>query len=264
MTDDLARTVEFERSLHRRMATRLERFAWGTAYMDDRYPTRWDSNFLWVEAPLAGVAGAALAAEADRVLGAAGFPHREIVLDDENQGARLAGELSPLAYEPTHLITMARRREPDRAHAAPTEEVDARTLRPALETMLRREPWGDDEVTVRMLADYRRAMQETIGARFFVARVDGEVASLCELYADPPVAQVEDVHTLQEFRGRGLARAVVLRALEEAGAAGCDLVFLHAHADDWPKDLYARLGFDPIGGLWSLVRPPEKASAYRL
>jgi hypothetical protein len=61
MTDDLARTVEFERSLHRRMATRLERFAWGTAYLDDRYPTRWDSNFLWVEAPLAGVSGAALA-----------------------------------------------------------------------------------------------------------------------------------------------------------------------------------------------------------
>jgi GNAT superfamily N-acetyltransferase len=259
VSDDLARALTFERSLHRRMSTRFERFAWGTAFLDDRYPTRWDSNFLWVERSVEDVSGEALAAEADRVLGSAGLPHREIVIDDEAEGARLAGELAGRGYEVSHLTTMARRREADRPGGWATEEVDARTLRPALETVLRREPWGDDEVTVRMLADYRRVLALTIDARFFVARVEDEIVSMCELYVDPPVAQIDDVATLSEFRGRGLARAVVLRAVEEARAADCDLVFLNAFADDWPRRLYARLGFDPIGGFWSLVRPPGRA-----
>jgi hypothetical protein len=33
----------------------------------------------------------------------------------------------------------------------------------------------------------------------------------------------------------------------EAEAAGADLVFLCCDAGDWPKDLYRRLGFDPVG-----------------
>jgi len=49
---------------------------------------------------------------------------------------------------------------------------------------------------------------------------------------------------------------VVLRAVDEARAAGCDLVFLHAELMDWPKRLYAKLGFDEIGRLWSFSRPP--------
>ena len=38
-----------------------------------------------------------------------------------------------------------------------------------------------------------------------------------------------------------------MRALQEARRAGCDLAFLVADADDWPKDLYRRLGFDDLG-----------------
>jgi hypothetical protein len=41
----------------------------------------------------------------------------------------------------------------------------------------------------------------------------------------------------------------VLRAAAEARSSGADLVFLVADADDWPKELYGRLGFDTIGRL---------------
>ena len=58
---------------------------------------------------------------------------------------------------------------------------------------------------------------------------------------------MEAVATLPAHRGRGYASAVVLRAVEEALAAGHDLVFLTADDDDWPKELYARLGFEQIG-----------------
>jgi GNAT superfamily N-acetyltransferase len=65
------------------------------------------------------------------------------------------------------------------------------------------------------------------------------------------------VNTLEEVRGRGLAGASVLRAIEEARAGGADLVFLHADANDWRRHLYEQLGFDVIGSLWSFVRAPQ-------
>ena len=44
------------------------------------------------------------------------------------------------------------------------------------------------------------------------------------------IAQIEDVNTLEEFRGRGVARNVVLRAAEEAARSGATFVFLFADA----------------------------------
>jgi hypothetical protein len=34
-------------------------------------------------------------------------------------------------------------------------------------------------------------------------------------------------------------------------------VFLVADDADWPKDLYVRLGFDPVSRFWSFVRTPS-------
>ena len=47
--DTLARTLAFERELVASVSTRLVPFAWGTAYLNDGYRERWDSNFLWVD-----------------------------------------------------------------------------------------------------------------------------------------------------------------------------------------------------------------------
>jgi hypothetical protein len=38
-------------------------------------------------------------------------------------------------------------------------------------------------------------------------------------------------------------------------AAGCELIFLVAEADDWPRLLYGRLGFVPIGHIHEFLRP---------
>ena len=58
---------------------------------------------------------------------------------------------------------------------------------------------------------------------------------------------MEAVATLPAHRGRGYASAVVQHAVGEALAAGHDLIFLTALADDWPKELHARLGFEEVG-----------------
>jgi GNAT superfamily N-acetyltransferase len=266
-TDVLARTLVFEREVVASVSTRLVPFTWGTAYLNDGYPERWDSNFLWVDNVDDAVADAAeLAAEADRVLGEAGLTHREIRIDDDAYGRSVAADLARSGYGGDRLVVMALRRPADRpaasaASAASTwaEEVDLASLRPALEIVLRREPWAMTEEIVRTLADFRGELERHAGARFFCARVDGEIASMCELYARGSIAQIEDVNTLEEFRDRGLGRAVVRRAVDEARAGGAELVFLHALDDDWPKGLYVKLGFDPIGYVWSFVRPPSSS-----
>ena len=45
----------------------------------------------------------------------------------------------------------------------------------------------------------------------------------------------------------------------EARRAGAGLVFLLAEEDDWPKALYAKLGFDQIGRVGLFTRKPETA-----
>lgn len=255
MQEDLRTTIAFEREILSRVSTRLIPFEFGTAYLNDGYPMRWDSNFLWVERP---TSAAALGDEADRVLGGAGLLHREIRVDEDDIGSRIAPGLADRGYGADRLVVMALRREPDtRSEPNLAEEADLSTVRPMLETVIGREPYATSMDTVRALADYREELERLAGARFYCARVGAEIASICELYADGDVAQVEDVNTLQEFRGRGLARAVVQRAVDDAIAGGAKLVFLHALADDWPKELYAKLGFDPIGHMWSFVRPSD-------
>lgn len=260
MTDaeDLARTVAFERRLLERVSTRLVPFAWGTAYLNDGYRVRWDSNLLWVEGGAAP--GEELVSEAERILGGAGLVHREIRVDDDAHGDAISEELERAGYGWDRLVVMALRRDPGSPRPSAAEEVPLAELRPALETVLRREPWGDSEDVVRMLADFRAELERHAGARFFCARVEGRIASMCELYVDGAIAQVEDVNTLEEFRNRGLARAVVQQAVERARAEGATFVFLHALDEDWPKHLYAKLGFDPIGHVWSFVRPSAPAA----
>jgi predicted GNAT family acetyltransferase len=74
------------------------------------------------------------------------------------------------------------------------------------------------------------------------------------------VAEIDNVNTLERFRGRGIARAVVGRAVQEGLDRGADVIFLIADDADWPKQLYAKLGFDPIGGFWQFTKPPEGES----
>ena len=45
------------------------------------------------------------------------------------------------------------------------------------------------------------------------------------------------------------------RALDASREAGHDLTFLLAVRDDWPKELYAKLGFDEIGRVWEFLLP---------
>jgi predicted GNAT family acetyltransferase len=75
----------------------------------------------------------------------------------------------------------------------------------------------------------------------------GELVAMTKLYSDGATAQVEDVYTMPAWRNRGCARRLITRAIALAHEARHDLVFIEADDNGWPKQLYARLGFDPVG-----------------
>ena len=87
-----------------------------------------------------------------------------------------------------------------------------------------------------------------------VRRVDGRVVARADLYLRDGVAQVEEVLTDPGHRGRGHASALVRHAVHAARRQGAQTVFLLADADDWPRQLYGRLGFVDGGRTAQLTR----------
>jgi GNAT superfamily N-acetyltransferase len=257
MSDDrFARAVAFEREMLRRSSTTVEPFAYGTAYRNADLPHRWSSNLLWIDADARPPGAEAVAAESDAILGGAGLSHRKVNAHGED-GAALAAGFLRLGWTVHRLVAMTLEREPDRATSLPVDRVTFAEARPLIETITRRWEITEDEEALCQLNRHKAVMEESVGATFFLARVDGRLAGMCELYVGDGVAQIEDVNTLEEHRGRGVARSVVLAAAETARAEGADLVFLLADEEDWPKELYRRLGFDAVGSEWEYVRTPR-------
>jgi RimJ/RimL family protein N-acetyltransferase len=124
------------------------------------------------------------------------------------------------------------------------------------------ESHGTTELAEQLLWAKRRT-GAAIRTRYFAALDAGDVVAYCQLFDDGRTAQIEDVNTLTAHRGRGLGRAVVQRALDEA-KLNCNLVFLEALADDWPKELYARLGFDIIDTRQLFLRTPHPLTRLRV
>ena len=253
--NDLDRFRAFERRILAGMSTRAEPFELGVAYYDDDARERYISNFLLVDADSPDLTAEALIETADRILGAEGFRHRMVVVNDERTGDRVAAGFRANGYDAEPSVQMVLRREPDRPATLAVEERSFAETRALTEEIYRRE--GDvPPDLIASFVDQHASWERAIGARRFVAGIDGVLAGQCELYVDGAEAQVEFVDTLEEYRGRGVARAVVLGAARAARASGAERVFIVGDDEDWPKELYRRLGFDPMARRWEFTRPP--------
>lgn len=255
--DDLARFFALERRLLERLSTRIESLDVGTAFFDEGYRERFNSNFVLADGSLDGVPAETLLRATDRVLGEAGFKHRAVLVRDDVAGERYAPAFTNRGYRVERDAIMVHRREPDRASDLPVDEVSFAEVRDLIHEVYRREPWAHSEQITRLFTEQHEKNERVIGARFFTVRLGGHPVGDCELYVDGSDAQIEYVDTLEEFRGRGVARAVVLRATGAARDAGARHVFIVADDDDWPKKLYERLGFDRIGRTWHFIREPS-------
>jgi ribosomal protein S18 acetylase RimI-like enzyme len=182
-----------------------------------------------------------------------GLGHRRVILP---VGARaLEDGFRELGWEGDHFLFMVYRGGGgERGDTSRVEEVGASRLRRLREEIIREwQPDEKDEVIQKIISS-DLLMWRAANARSFGVVEDGEVVSSAELFSDGRTAQVEEVQTLPSHRGRGHAKATVTRVVEEALAAGHEFVFLVAAGDDWPKELYRRLGFEEVGSRFAFLR----------
>ena len=255
---DLRRAVELMRSVHDGSCEHREPFSHGTALFNLSLPRVWDLNFMrledWREPPRAGD----LALEADRVQGGAGLGHRRITVEHEQTARALLPGFRRLGWSVQRHVVMAHRRPSEMGADGDSVvvEIDPERLRAERRDFLAEARIGADPDAVRQLSDRVLVTARATDLRLFAREVDGAVVSVCELYSNGRTGQIEDVATRSAHRGHGHARAVVLRALAASVAAGHELTFIVADEDDWPRRLYKRLGFDPIGRVHYFAKGP--------
>ncbi|HWH92506.1 MAG TPA: GNAT family N-acetyltransferase [Baekduia sp.] len=240
--------------------------AWGQAFLTPALDRCYDRNLLWVVDDGDGLSAAALDRHADRLLGGHGMTHRRLVVEPAAD-ARLRDDLVTRGYDAgDHLFMAHAGRVPQPVAGIAVEEVGIDPVLAATEHYLKTDPatqYGRDPRTRAHLLAHHREYGPTSGAerRFAVCDAGEEVVAWARLWRRGDEAQVEDVVCLAEHRGRGYGRAVVAAATRAALDEGADLVFIVADDRDWPKDLYGRLGYAPIGTLGVYLRFDPRAAS---
>jgi len=231
---------------------------WGVTLFNRQFPDVYMLNFVRVEGTPPDLDFDELVAAADELHGHAGHDHRDIVIEDAGLGAALAPEFRGSGWEVSTLLIMAYRggrippgTRPDIRELTPDELRDMRTH------SLASGPSAKDPETIRQLIAKDALLVRAAGARFFGAMVDGQTVCSADYYSDGATTQIESVLTLEPFRRRGFGRAVVAEAVRAALDSGHDFVFLVADDEDWPKDLYARMDFEPLGRFYDFLKTPR-------
>lgn len=264
MTLDLRDALAADRAIRRRAAHEAIALPSGLAL---RHPQLADVHYLNAvlldrspPAPSQLDAGAVVA-EADRWLGDLG--HRHVVFDDAAAGEAVAERLAPEGWERSRILYMAFAGDPSAVatdpRARPISDAEMQALQ--LAGLRAEAPEVDARAgLVERLVATQAALRRSTPSRCFGAGDPGGApGSMCTLFLDEDVngrrvATVEEVGTLPDQRGRGLARAVVGVAIAHAARWGAELIVVPADADDWPQLMYARLGFAPVGRQTTLTR----------
>jgi ribosomal protein S18 acetylase RimI-like enzyme len=246
---ELERAAAFEELIRDRCVERVVETRVGPALFNDTYSTIWFVNVLRVEQP-GGATVEEIAAEADRVQ--AELAHRRVILPP---GAAVLEEgFRRIDWKPDHFLFMVYRGGGEPADTARVKEIEPGRLRRLREEIIREWQPDADEKTVSEMNAADLLQVKAANSRIFGIVEDGEVVSSAQLFADGGTAQVEDVATLPAYRGRGHAKALVTRAVEEAVAGNHEFVFLVADGGDWPKKLYNRLGFEEVGSRFAFLK----------
>ena len=250
MRDEL---LEFELSLDLKISDEVVDHDWGRAFLCPTLPLVWDLNWILIERE--GMGAAELIAAADEVM--AGFEHRAVAIRGEADGVRLAAEFADVpGWEVETTIYMVWSGGDDRSPGAEVREghlADCEDLRRALIRGGLEDKGIDPTEVTEQLLEMDRRFAAASGDRWFVAPPE-EPASACCLLSSDGIGQVEEVGTLASARGRGFAQATVLAAARASREAGHRVTFLSADADDWPRRMYEKLGFEPGGAMHVLRR----------
>jgi ribosomal protein S18 acetylase RimI-like enzyme len=250
----------------------VRRTPWGAIVTDPRYPLVFEANHASVLQRVPGLTLADIRAELLPALGQAGATHEHIeVMDADDDSPSLHDLLaSPGEHDPDVVMVYEDEAATGERRAGGHQPVGLRieeVVRPdePFWSLYRQVPneYGErlpEAILDQMLARARELFLpwET----FFAATVDGSIASVASVLTLEGVAYIDNVVTLPPFRGRGIASAVVSRAVSASQRAGAELVFLLAEENGAPQRLYERLGFRVHRRCYGFTRPlPAEGSA---
>jgi GNAT superfamily N-acetyltransferase len=252
--------LEFELALDRKANEEVVEHPWGTAFLSPALPLAWDANWALIER--VDMSAAEVVAAADEAL--AGCAHRALAIRDEAEGERLAPEIEAIpAWEVERNLYMLWREESWLETEGEARETPLSGCEGLRRELIRGEfpaDLDDLEETADQLLEMGRRTGEAGGDRWFVAP-PADPASACCLLSGGEIGQVEDVGTLAPARGRGLAQAVIGAAIAASRAASHRHTFIVADADDWPRLLYEKLGFESCGVLHVFRRAPTTGTS---
>jgi GNAT superfamily N-acetyltransferase len=252
--NDLAAAFDFERRITRRAAESWTELQLGWEARHSGLADVHHLNTLLLRAPLPAAVGAteltALAEGRQSELG-----HRRVVLDDEQAGERVAGDMLDAGWERDRTLYMLLGTDPQDALI----DQRARILSEEQLRAVQHATFGEDDFgphsspgLVDRLVEAQALLRAGTRSIGFGAGPGEDVVSHCTLFCeaeptDRRVAMIDSVVTLRTHRQQGLAKAVVSAAARAAGEWGADLIVVPADADDWPQLLYAALGFRGLG-----------------
>jgi GNAT superfamily N-acetyltransferase len=207
-------------------------------------PLVWSLNQLRITEPTTFSTASAVA---DEYL--AGLPYRHIHIEDEPTARRLEGPFRHSGWTVESDVLMALAETSDRdVDASSVVELSEEQMLVLMRRWIAEERPEISAAGLVQVEEYnRREGRLWKERRLGVVDRDSSPMAITKLRIDRATAWVEDVYTVPEARRRGYARVLVSHATALARSAGCHLTFITADDNDWPKGLYARVGFRPIG-----------------
>lgn len=139
--------------------------------------------------------------------------------------------------------------EPRRASPPPPEGLEIEVVTPSTVpewVAVQAQGFASNEdppapATVARDVELRRVELDDVG-RLWLARLDGEAVAGLAFY-DGDDRLVNSLACRVPFRGRGIAQALLAAFIDDTTARGCRSALINADADDWPVQLYRRMGF---------------------
>lgn len=239
----LATALGFMRRTAELAADQVRQLDAGCVVRTPSLPLVWGLNHLRLSAPTTYAEAIGLAEEH---LG--DLPYRQLAIESEASVKLLEAPLRADGWKSDRELLMVLARPPDRERdTAGVVEVEEDEV----SELMRRWVADDDKMTAgtldQVVAATCREGRVRAARNLAIRDEGGELVAMTKLYSDGITAQVEDVYTVPAWRDRGCARRLITHAIALASEAGHELVFIVADDGGWPKHLYSRLGFDPIG-----------------
>jgi ribosomal protein S18 acetylase RimI-like enzyme len=232
---------------------------WGAVVTEARFPAIWDFNYARIDEPAPELALQEVADALLPALAEVGTDMFHVLFFHPEETTDLMVKLSTLGHTLSWDLVM------DLTAAPAIERWDVRVepLKAGEELWTRVEDslalFGNDEAVSEQL---RRIEEETFSTghkRWLGVRDDdGTIVALAALIQLEGVGYLDNVATFPEARGRGMASAIVARAIELARGSGAEHVSLFADPNALPVvRMYERLGFREVGRLASTKGPVE-------